>query len=104
MASSYRASHSHSDTLHSVGLRTSGQPDTETSTRQHTTLTRDKHPCPSEGFEPAFSTRERPQTYALDCAATKINPRIFDHYLNYTVEPEMAQSTVVMSVGIIRIS
>ena len=41
------ASWSHSDTPHLVGLLwTSDQPDTETSTWQHTSLTEDKHPCP----------------------------------------------------------
>jgi hypothetical protein len=41
------ASRSHSDTPHSVGLLlTSDQPDAETSTWQHTTLTTDRHPCP----------------------------------------------------------
>jgi hypothetical protein len=40
------ASRSHLDTPHSVGLFwTSDQPDAETSTWQHTTLTRDIHPC-----------------------------------------------------------
>jgi hypothetical protein len=40
------ASPSHSDTLHSVALLwTSDQSDAETSTWQHTTLTRDRHPC-----------------------------------------------------------
>jgi len=40
------ASRSHSDTSHSVGLLwTSDQPDAETSTWQHTTLTTAKHPC-----------------------------------------------------------
>jgi hypothetical protein len=39
-------SRSHSDTPHSLGLLwTSDQPVAETSTRQHTTLTRDRHPC-----------------------------------------------------------
>jgi len=38
------ASRSHSDTPHSVGLLwTSDQPDAETSTWQHTTLSRDIH-------------------------------------------------------------
>ena len=38
---------SHSDTPHSVRLLWTGdQPDAETSTWQHTTLTRDRHPCP----------------------------------------------------------
>jgi len=37
---------SHSDIPQLVGLLwTSDQPDAETSTWQHTTLTRDKHPC-----------------------------------------------------------
>jgi hypothetical protein len=41
------ASRSHSDTPHSVGfIWTSDQPDAETSTWQHTTLTRDRYPCP----------------------------------------------------------
>jgi hypothetical protein len=39
-------SRSHSDTPHSVGLFwTSDRPVAETSTWQHTTLTRDRHPC-----------------------------------------------------------
>jgi hypothetical protein len=38
---------SHSDTPHSVGLPwTSDRPIADTSTWQHTTLKRDKHPCP----------------------------------------------------------
>jgi len=38
---------SHSDTPHSVGnLRPSDQPITKNSNWQHTTLTRDRHPCP----------------------------------------------------------
>ena len=36
----------------------------------HTTLTTDKHLCPPVGFEPTISASERPQTYALDRAAT----------------------------------
>ena len=40
-----QVSRSHSDTPHSVGLLwTSDQPDAETSTRQNTTLTTDRHP------------------------------------------------------------
>jgi hypothetical protein len=39
--------HIHLDTPHSVGLLwTSDQPDAETSTWKHTTLSRDRHPCP----------------------------------------------------------
>jgi hypothetical protein len=43
----YVVSRSHSGTPHTLGLLwTSDQPDAETSTWQHTTLTTDKHPCP----------------------------------------------------------
>jgi len=44
---------SHSDTPHPVGLLwTSDQPDTEISTRQHTTLTGDRLPCPWRNSNP----------------------------------------------------
>ena len=40
-------SRSHSDTPRSVGLlRTSDRPIAETSISKHTTLTKDRHPCP----------------------------------------------------------
>jgi len=40
-------SRSHSDTPHSEALLwKSDRPDAETSTGRHTTLTKDKHPCP----------------------------------------------------------
>ena len=59
----------HSNAPQSVGLHwTSDQSVAETSTWQHTTLTTDIHgPL---GFEPTISASERPQTYALDRAAT----------------------------------
>ena len=62
----------HNDAPQSVGLLlwTSDQLVAETSTCQHTTLTTDKYPCPPVGFEPIISAGERPQTYALDRAAT----------------------------------
>ena len=42
----FQVSRSHSDTPHSVGLLwTSDRPVAEISTLQHTTLTRDRHPC-----------------------------------------------------------
>ena len=45
------ASLPHSDTTHSVGiLWTSDRPVAETSTWQHTTRTRDKHPCPRQDY------------------------------------------------------
>jgi hypothetical protein len=66
------ASRKHSDTPHSVGLHwTSDQPDAETSTWQHTTLTRETSMTPA-GYEPAISASERPQTHVLEGAATAI--------------------------------
>jgi len=63
----------HSDTRHSVGLLwTNDQLIVETCTLQNTTLKRDRHPCPPTGFEPTIPTIERPQTDALDRAATRI--------------------------------
>jgi hypothetical protein len=48
-----KASRSNSDTPHSVGLLwTSDQPVAETSTWHHTTLTRDRHPCPRRDSNP----------------------------------------------------
>jgi len=47
------AARSHSDTPHSVGLlRRSDQPDEETCTWQHTTLTRQRHPCHQRDSNP----------------------------------------------------
>jgi len=52
------ASRTHSDTPHSVGLfRTSYKPDAETSTWQHTTLTRDRYPCLQRDSDPQHSKR-----------------------------------------------
>jgi len=62
------ASRSHSGTPHSVGLLwTSDQPDAETSTWQHMTLTRDRHPCPWRD-----SNRNTSKQAALDVAVTEI--------------------------------
>ena len=71
MASRYGASSAHSlDAPNSVGLLwTSDRPDAETSTWQYATLTRDTS-LPTAGFELAIPTSERPQTHALDLAAT----------------------------------
>ena len=60
----------HSDTPQSVGLLwTSDQLVAETSTWQHNTHNRQTS-MPPAGFEPTISAGERPQTYALDRAAT----------------------------------
>jgi len=48
------------------------QPEAETSSWQHTTLTRDRHPCPQVGLEPTIPASERPQTHSLDRADTGI--------------------------------
>ena len=71
-------SRSHSDTPHSVGLLwTSGRPDAETSTSQHTTFTRDRQTAmPPAGFDPEIPACERPQMYALDRAAAVIGGNI----------------------------
>ena len=71
------ASRSHSDTPHLIGLLgTSDQPVAETSTRQHTTLTRDRYPPQTpphpEGFEPTIPPSVRPKTHTLDRTATRI--------------------------------
>jgi hypothetical protein len=51
----YGAERSHSDTLHSVWLVCTGdQPVPETSIWQHTTLTRESHPCPRRHSNPQF--------------------------------------------------
>ena len=66
---------SHSDTPHSVGLLwLSDQPDAETPTWQHTSVTTDRHPWPPAGFKLSIPARERPQTQALDRSATGIGP------------------------------
>jgi len=63
------ASRSHSDTPHLVGIhRTSYRPDAETSTAQHTALTRDNHAL--AWFEPKIPAREWPQTHVLYLAVT----------------------------------
>ena len=50
----------YNDTPQSVGLLwASDQLVAETSTRQHTTFTTDKQPCPPVGFEPTISAGER---------------------------------------------
>ena len=60
------------DTTQSVGLLwTSDQLVAETSTCKYTTLTIDKTSMPPVEFEPTISAGGRPQTYALDRAATE---------------------------------
>jgi hypothetical protein len=68
------ASRSHLDALHSVGLPwTSDQSDRDTTlyVTTHNTHNR-KTSMPSTGFETAVRGSERPQTHALDRAASAI--------------------------------
>ena len=69
------ASLSHSFRHTTIGklLWMSDKPDAKISTWQHTTLTRDRHPIPQTGFEPALPTSEPIQTHTLDSAATGID-------------------------------
>jgi hypothetical protein len=69
MASLYRASRSHSDTPHSLGLLwTSDQPDAEASIWQHPTLTRDRHPCARRNSNPqSQQARSRRPTICSLC-------------------------------------
>jgi hypothetical protein len=61
------------DALHSVGLLwASDQPDTETSTWQHTTLKRETS-MPPAIFEPTIPTSELPQTHTLEGVVTGIS-------------------------------
>jgi hypothetical protein len=66
---------SHSDTPQVVGLlRMSDHLDSETSTWQHTTLTRDRHPCPG-GIRTGKTSKGAvtdPQTHSLDRTATRV--------------------------------
>ena len=72
------ASRSYSDTSHSVGLLwRSDQLDAETSTWQHTTLT--KTSMSPAGFEPKIPKSERPQTHAIDRATSGIGIGSFKH-------------------------
>jgi len=67
------ASRSHCNTPHSVGLLwTSDQPVAETSTWQHTALTRKRHVWSRRNSSPQPQQASSRKTYALDRAATGI--------------------------------
>jgi hypothetical protein len=78
------------NTPHSVGLLwMSDRPGAETSTWQYKTHNKETS-MPPVGFEPAISAGERPQTHALDWAATGIGCRFFQttssvHQLNQLI-------------------
>jgi len=68
-----KVSKSHSDTPNSVRLSyMSDRSVAETSTWQHTTLTRDNISMPPAGFEPPILANDLPQDHALHRAATGI--------------------------------
>jgi hypothetical protein len=79
-------SRSHTDTPHSVVfLWGRDRPVAETSTGQHTTLTRDKHPCPRRNSNPqsqqASGCRPTPLTARpLGSAYAYIMSHKFNHY------------------------
>jgi len=83
------ASHSHSDTPHSVWpLWTSDQPDTETSTWKHPTLTRDRHPClrrvSSQQSQQPSGHRPTPSTAgALGLALERITRKNYSGLMNW---------------------
>jgi hypothetical protein len=89
------ASRSHSGTPHSVGLLwTSDQLDAETATWQHTTLTRDRYPCPRRDSNPqcqnASGRRPTPQNARpLGSAHYTVYPQdlLFSQYFNYWYFP-----------------
>jgi hypothetical protein len=70
------ASRSYWDELHSVGLFwTSDQPVAETSTWQHTTITRNRRPCTRRDSNSHSQQFQRPQTHTLYRAAARIAHR-----------------------------
>jgi hypothetical protein len=93
-------SRSYSDKPHSVGLHwTSDKPITETSTWQHTTPTRDRHPYPPAGFEPTTLSSERPQTHRLDRVPNGIGKyQINAEKLNKNRDKHVSQEGVTLNV------
>jgi len=74
---SVEASRSCSDTPHSLGLLwTSDQHVAETSTWQHTTLTRDGHQCRRRDSNPKSQKESRRRPHASDRAPTWIFPTL----------------------------
>ena len=78
-----KPSRSHSDTPHSVGLLwTSDQPVAETSTRQHTTLTKDRHPRPRRDSNPQSQQASGRRPHGLDRECTGIGAFTYLQRLN----------------------
>jgi hypothetical protein len=77
------ASRSHSDTQHSVGLPWTSDPPLRRDLYLTTHNTHKRQTSmPPVGFEPTIPASERPQTHALDRAASEIDPGLF-RYCNY---------------------
>jgi hypothetical protein len=71
------ASRSHSDTLQSVGIPwMSDRPDAETPTSQHTTLTRDRPPCPQRDSIPQFQQRKAADPRLRPCHWDRLSKSI----------------------------
>jgi hypothetical protein len=65
-------------------LRTSDQ--LGNTTRQHTTFTTDRKPCPGRDSKPAIPANERPQTHASNRAATGIGVPNIPQWNSYLPE------------------
>jgi hypothetical protein len=73
------------------------QPDAETYTLQHTTLARDRHPCPRRDSNPPIPAREWRQTHILDRAATGIGySYIYVHYMKVGADKLVVHCTRVV--------
>jgi hypothetical protein len=86
------ASQSHSDTPQSVGLLwMSDQPVAETSTWQHTTLTRDRHLCPGRVSNPQSqqANGHRPVPWTMQ-------PLGSTHTVSYTKYPNGTKETILL--------
>jgi hypothetical protein len=81
-ASSLPSLHDHTQTHHSWLLWTSDQPDAETSTWQHTTITKRQTSMSPAGLQLTTPASQLPQPLALDRAATGIGNTKLDYVWN----------------------
>jgi len=81
---------------------TSDQPDSETSSWQHTSLTRDRYPGPRRDSNPQ-SSKWAPQTHALDWATEYVVNQILttsiSRYLKLKQEPNIVQIFITSACG-----
>jgi hypothetical protein len=96
---------SHSDIPLSVGLLwTNNQPDAETSTSQHTTLTSDKTSITPARFETTIPASDQPQTHALDRSATGIGKEDYRQESYWTAEQMyMLKGSILISCTIFKL-